>query len=426
MGQHPVVAIRNALSGPPILPAPPGDPQPNPPDDPAAISLASGKLAPQEEVTAVARSIQEWLPTHKNSTVSVLTSTNDHAASMVKALQARGIDCLELLRSTSPTRAVAGALSHVLGSLSDPASPKKLAQAYRVWRREWRGFKERQLMVDRVAGMLVKLKAVEDYLSPPPSAAVLGKLEFTLPPETRSDSDLTHEEVDAVQSELADFRALMRRWHAAVVLPIDQLVLTLAQDIFTLVPDLALAHKLALVMAQLADENPQWRLPELTPGLNEIARNERKFIGFSAEDSGFNPDSHKGKVVVSTMHKAKGLEWDRVYLLSVNNYDFPSAQLADRFVSEKWFLRDALNLEAESLAQLQAATSSSEFDFYEEGNGTRRARLDYARERLRLLYVGITRARKELIITWNTGRRGEAVQAIPLAALQDWWSSDRA
>jgi DNA helicase-2/ATP-dependent DNA helicase PcrA len=237
--------------------------------------------------------------------------------------------------------------------------------------------------------------------------------------------DLADDEVEAVQSELADFRGTMRRWHAAVVLPIDQLVLTLAQDIFTSATDLALVHKLALVMAQLAEENPQWRLPELTPRLNEIARNERKFIGFSADDSGFNPDAHKGVVVVSTMHKAKGLEWDRVYLLSVNNYDFPSAQPADRFVSEKWFLRDALNLEAEALAQLKTVQSSSEYDFYEEGKGTRRARLDYARERLRLLYVGITRARRELVITWNTGRRGEALPAIPLAALQTWWGGDR-
>jgi DNA helicase-2/ATP-dependent DNA helicase PcrA len=423
--QHPVEAIRDALSGPPILPAPPGDPQPNPPDDPAALLLDSGKLAPQDEVTAVARSIQDWLPTHKDSTVAVLTSTNDHAANMVKALQARGIECLELLRSTSPTRAVAGALSHVLGSLSESASPGKLATAYRVWRRAWRSDKGRQLLVDRVAVWLEKLKTVEDYLSPPPSAAVLDALETALHQDTRSDIDLTDDEFEAVRSELSDFRGTMRRWHAAVVLPIDQLVLTLAQDIFTSVPDLALAHKLALVMAQLANENPHWRLPELTPRLNEIARNERKFIGFSTDDSGFNPDSHKGVVVVATMHKAKGLEWDRVYLLSVNNYDFPSAQPADRFVSEKWFLRDALNLEAEALAQLKTATLSSEYDFYEEGKATRRARLDYARERLRLLYVGITRARKELVITWNTGRRGEALPAIPLAALQAWWSTIR-
>ena len=54
--------------------------------------------------------------------------------------------------------------------------------------------------------------------------------------------------------------------------------------------------------------------------------------------------------MVSTMHKAKGLEWDRVYMLSVNNYDYPSNQPNDRFISEKWFVRDGLNLEAEALA----------------------------------------------------------------------------
>jgi len=38
------------------------------------------------------------------------------------------------------------------------------------------------------------------------------------------------------------------------------------------------------------------------------------------------------------MHKAKGLEWERVYLMSVNNYDFPSGLPGDRYISEKWVL----------------------------------------------------------------------------------------
>ena len=43
-------------------------------------------------------------------------------------------------------------------------------------------------------------------------------------------------------------------------------------------------------------------------------------------------------------------------------------------------------------------------------------------ERLRLLYVGITRARRELVVTWNTGRSREAKQmAVPLIALHTWW-----
>jgi len=58
-----------------------------------------------------------------------------------------------------------------------------------------------------------------------------------------------------------------------------------------------------------------------------------------------------------------------------------------------------------------------------EGAATRQARIDYVSERLRLLYVGITRARRALIVTWNTGRR-EGVRlepAVPLVALHEAW-----
>jgi DNA helicase-2/ATP-dependent DNA helicase PcrA len=181
---------------------------------------------------------------------------------------------------------------------------------------------------------------------------------------------------------------------------------------------MALAHKLALVLRQAADDHADWRLPDLTGELTLIARNERRFLGFSEDDSGFDPSHHAGKVVVTTMHKAKGLEWDRVYLMSVNNYDFPSNLPGDRYISEKWFVRDSLNLEAETLAQLEALGTNSEFEWYQEGAATGQARLDYVRERLRLLYVGITRAKKEIIITWNTGRQGDQSPAIPFVALR--------
>ncbi len=126
-------------------------------------------------------------------------------------------------------------------------------------------------------------------------------------------------------------------------------------------------------------------------------------------------------MVVATVHKAKGLEWDRVYLISVNDYNFPSALPGDAFISEKWFVRENLNLEAELVAQLQALHEDARLFLYDEGAPTRAARYDYAAERLRLLYVGITRARRELTITWNSGRRGESRPAVPLIALQSWW-----
>jgi len=162
-----------------------------------------------------------------------------------------------------------------------------------------------------------------------------------------------------------------------------------------------------------------------------IARNERRFLGFAEEELGFEPP--KGMVTVATVHKSKGLEWDRVYLMSVNNYDYPAGLAHDTYISEPWFIRDSLNLVAEALAQLEALTnlpiyqSTSVEDRVDweisklvEGDATRQARLSYVAERLRLIYVGITRARKELIVTWNTGGRRVKMQpAVALLALQD-------
>jgi len=141
--------------------------------------------------------------------------------------------------------------------------------------------------------------------------------------------------------------------------------------------------------------------------------------------SGLDPDAYRGKVVVATMHKAKGLEWDKVYLMSVNDYDFPSAMPQDTFISESWFVRDSLNLEAEALAQLKALYENPDFFFYDEGLATLHARHEYAAERLRLFYVGITRARRELTVTWNTGQRGTSQPAVPFIALQTWWEQQK-
>jgi len=97
----------------------------------------------------------------------------------------------------------------------------------------------------------------------------------------------------------------------------------------------------------------------------------------------------------------------------------------DRFISEKWFIRGGLNLEAEALAQLTALESASEYDGYEEGAATIQSRLGYVKERLRLLYVGITRAKKDLIVTWNSGRQGDAMPSLAMSELMGWWEGSR-
>ncbi|KXK11144.1 MAG: putative ATP-dependent DNA helicase [Chloroflexi bacterium OLB14] len=298
-------------------------------------------------------------------------------------------------------------------------------------------------LVKVVSSLIQRVHQVENFIAP-------NDLTPSPSPERRGESSdwlatISQNEADEVVKELSDFRVFVQRWLNAVTLPIDQLVLTLAQDVFSEASDLALAHKLALMLRKAADDHNDWRLPELTAELAVIAKNERRFIGFSEDDSGFDPEHHRGKVVVTTMHRAKGLEWDRVYLMSVNNYDFPAGMPNDNFISEKWFVRQGLNLEAEALEQLRVLWSRYgddgrvgqslyrdpsptrppiEYDVYEEGKATFDSRLGYIKERLRLLYVGITRAKRELIVTWNSGRKGDATPSLALSELMGWWESE--
>jgi DNA helicase-2/ATP-dependent DNA helicase PcrA len=449
MTSHPDPAAQGALSTPYIVPVPDDDPQKNPPDNPEAIKFISKRYTPEDELDAVVKSVKGLMdsvwdfPDEEKPTVAVLVPRNHRGIEVVEALKRRGVDTIELISSTSSTRAAAGALNYLLSFLADPQSASKLAKAYQVFRRDWREKPENRngrasnpngkdqvpeqenienveeasapeapeysvtKLLARVTLLLRKMENVEDFVAPHQADRWLEKV--------------SESEDEPVVQELITFRVNVQRWLNAVMLPIDQLVLTLAQDVFTSAADLALSHKLAIVLRQAADEHPGWRLPELTAELAVIAKNERRFIGFSADDSGFDPERYRGKVVVTTMHKAKGLEWDRVYLMSINNYDFPSNMPNDRFISEKWFIRSGLNLEAEALAQLNALESNSEYEWYEEGAATVDSRIHYVKERLRLFYVGLTRARKELIVTWNSGRKGDATPSLAFADLMGWW-----
>jgi DNA helicase-2/ATP-dependent DNA helicase PcrA len=411
--QHPVAPVRTALQPPHIRPTPPGDPQPNPADETGQVRLIGRQYTPADELQAVVDSLARWLPDHQDLTVAVLVPRNERGFALAEELKKRGIEYIELLRSTRSTREAAGVLGNIINYLAEPAATARLATAYRAWRHADREDEEAKPRLEHVARLLRRCPQVEDFLWPGAERDWLATLD---------DADA----YPGSRDYLIAFRDLARRWQAATLLPIDQLILTLAQDLFQAPADLAIAYKLALVLRQASGVHPEWRLPELTQELAVVARNERRFLGLSDDDTGFDPQRYRGKVVVTTIHKAKGLEWDRVYLMSANNYDFPSALPHDQFISERWFVRDRLNLEAEVLAQLGILDSQDTSLIYVEGQATERARCDYAAERLRLLYVAITRARRDLIITWNTGRGNPPQQpAAPFLALQTWWEEQR-
>jgi DNA helicase-2/ATP-dependent DNA helicase PcrA len=405
---HPVTALRQALTPPLIEPTPPGDPQPNPLDSEGSIQIVDLAYTPREEIRITADALEDWLETHGGHTAAVLVPRNARGFEMTQELKARGIPYFELLRSSRATRETAGALTHLLRFLANPLDPRRASMAFEVWRRDFRADPQEAARTKETARTLRGCAHTEDFFWPR-----LGQ-------DWLETADDTVDEAEVVDL-LAAFRPVAQKWLSAKLLPIDQLLLTLGLDLFDEHVDLALTFKLAGVLGQYAALTPGASLEDLSRELEVIARNERRFLGLGEEDTAFDPDDHPGEVVVATMHKAKGLEWDRVHMISLNNYNFPSAQPGDYFISEKWFVRDQLNLEAETLAQLKLVASKGDLEGYVPGQASEEARVDYAAERLRLFYVGLTRARRELILTWNTGRNGDKVASVAFAALAALW-----
>ena len=96
--QHPVPALHDALAPTQILPTPAGDPQPNPPDDPAAVRLITSRFTVEEELEAVVNSLRRWLPDHADDTVAVLVPRNERGEAVANALKAAGIEYVEMLK----------------------------------------------------------------------------------------------------------------------------------------------------------------------------------------------------------------------------------------------------------------------------------------------------------------------------------------
>lgn len=433
---HPHLPPDDTLAPPLIEPTPLGDPQPNPEPGTPAFYFHPAELSPEREVEMILKSVTRWLPDNQDKTVAILSPENRHGFRMTEALQNAELPFDDtLLRSNLSTRVAAQVLATVVSYI---AQPQATTQLERVWREVWWPRLGPPQMARQLAAQQGAAVAPEEELPTPTSA--LRKQELPAPiaqfgqalrnlntPESfvfPSPRDWLNElawldEMEGFRAMLEQFRSDLQRWTRAAVLPIDELLLTIGGELFTEPGDLALTHHLAVVMAKLADEHASgrdpWRLPELARELDNIAQNKRRVLNFNDSESGY--EAIPGKITVATIHAAKGLEWDRVYLTAVNNFSFPSGSENDKYRSERYWARDTLNLVAEAVEQMRQLAMGSLDDFV-AGRATQRARLALAAERLRLFYVGLTRARRELIITYNTGRSPESDPNPPALAFE--------
>ena len=392
MDKHPVPEVQSStFRRQNIEPTPPGDAQPNPPDSEAKIRIKVYKHREDEELPQVTQLAVRYTQKRPEHTVAILVPTNNLGYQMAEHLDELDADYDNLLRGGTREREIAAAMHAVLQVLADPLDTKAITAAHASLHAL--GHPVALLPDEELAQFHTLLRSVhqpEWLLYPHDEAQVEQALPAGVATETQT-------------QVAARFGAFLRELLALRPLPIDDLALALGDELFAWGDvhegDLAIAYQIATLLRQWRDAQPDWRLPELVAELGNIVSGRRSLPISSPTDFGYEPVP--GRVTLTTQHSAKGLEWDAVFMIGVDGYWIPS-NLDSYFLG----VSDILGGDptAEVVAQLRYLMEG-DAGIYNGRSATESAHIDIIAERLRLLYVGITRARRFLQLSRSRATR---------------------
>jgi DNA helicase-2/ATP-dependent DNA helicase PcrA len=381
--KHPVPEVRtHTFRRQHIEPTPPGDAQPNPPDSEADIRLTVYRHREDEELPRVAQLALAHARQHPEHTVAILVPTNNLGYLMAEHLDELDADYDNLLRGGTREREIAAAMHAILAILADPLDTRAMVNAHAsLYKLGHPAALVPEENLERFHTLLKSVHQPERLLFPWED----GDLESALPAGVATAEDLAAiERFAEFLAQLFDLRPL----------PIDDLTLALGDELFAWGEihegDLAIAYQIATLLRRWRDAQPELRLPELTAELEGVVSGRRAFPITGPADFGYEPQP--GRIALSTQHSAKGLEWDMVFMVGVDAAWIPGS-LDAYFMG----VSDLLGGDptAEAKAQLRYLMEG-DAGLYDGRTATESAHVDIISERLRLLYVGITRARRIL------------------------------
>ncbi len=389
---------RQAFRSQDILPVGPNDPQPDANPDPIGegVELVRPKTT-TDAVRQLARRVVDAFKESRDTSAAVLVRESRQGKFLREILEdpqrlgfdfeATGIEIYDVGQRDRKSH-IPREILDLLQFIERPHSPDNIKAALRV-------LVSRQLVPTQDLNPLATNP--EQFLYPGPLDA---------PPKTT-----------AAQQARRYCAALIR---ARLELPAYHLIpflgLTLGYD----QSELATADKLAARIAQQTMEDST--LTAMLGVLQELLGSER-FRAVEAEDTE-SQYTQPGQLTIMTMHKAKGLDWDAVFLPFLHKRNIPG----DAWVPQQMQFLGDFALDEVARAQLRAHTHAvyaqdhkpdpipNIEDAWQQASNLKRA------EEFRLLYVAMTRAKKLLWMsaakqapfTWSKPENLQDSEASPI------------
>ncbi|MBO3443138.1 ATP-dependent helicase [Clostridium sp. CCUG 7971] len=177
---------------------------------------------------------------------------------------------------------------------------------------------------------------------------------------------------------------------------LDLLILYIGEQLNLEKEDKAIVDYIAFYIKYLTAENINISLVDVYEILFDTKNKVfNHIIDVVYEMNGYEPEP--GSITVCNYHKSKGLEWDCVFLLGLVEYNFPD-NITQKFQCDKWYLKDKY--------KNPIAVIKSEIDAIFTGENPNdyinKTKIELINEKIRLLYVGITRAKEMLVLSCSS------------------------
>ncbi|MEN9231002.1 MAG: ATP-dependent helicase [Thermostichus sp. DG02_5_bins_236] len=370
---HPLEALRSALAPQHIQLASSGGQ--NPAASEGQVEFQSVRGSPEEELQQVVLQAIQATQAFPEQTVVILVTTNEMGGKALSYLQELGAErVIDLLRNNPSQRRVLLQLKGVIDLFAVPTAPMRLAATVE-YLADWAGIPRAELepMLNRIRASLPERLLFPSFGEAP-----------ALP-------DGSH------WQKLATLLRTLSGWLRAGRSPWAEVLNLVIQSLYRKPEELFVGRYVIDQLEQVLGSLPETDWQEIAQEFQVIL--DHRLNNLPSEILAFDPEP--GSITVTTLHRSKGLEWDQVFIPQLSAYEFPT-QYGERRLGLA-FLED-VDLQAEALAQLRQLDPQGSWA-PQADSATEQAFLDLAAERLRLLYVGITRSKRRLTLSVSSQSR---------------------
>ena len=366
--RHPLEKVRTALQPQLIKPVLEGETPSNPKIDGYGIKTIK-VLGWEEERDRLIKGVEGFIKKYPEKNVGILLPTNYRIDEVAKIFRRKKIDFQILSDIPESLLELMNFLGDFLEYLARPFENKRLIKLL-----EDNFFVDDEKEVRETISQFIKSNLLEDVL-------------------------YCEEYPNLDEVSLKKYKAVLKK--IRVVLDLNQSslekVIVFIGEIFEIHDEKRLLiEKISYDLKKILKYNPKWSLLDLASNLKKAKNSEFSYMAKAVEEEGVLEKNEKFKITLSSYHRSKGMEWDFVYLVGVDNRTFP-VHLNETNYGQCYYLKK----EYEYPQIFVEREFEREFIDRDTEIGIVKNKLEKLAENTRLLYVGITRAKEYLLISGN-------------------------